>query len=262
MAGARDPYLLRDIVVGVVGGARGWGQSMQCQSVKVDRVARSRVRQVREPARRPRVQLRAWPGVVSSLLAILLLMLSGCSSSNPEGGDDGGRPVGSAAAPWEPVAVPGVPSCRSLARRADVASQPPDSALDSIELPCLTPGPAVDLAQLRGRPVLVNMWASWCGPCRDEMPILTAAHHRFGDRVQFLGVNTADAPPAAADFLEEFHVQYPQLADPSSALLDQLRIPGLPVTLILGSDGTLLGKRVGPFEGAELEELLSGIVTP
>jgi len=69
-------------------------------------------------------------------------------------------------------------------------------------------------------------------------------------------------PPSAADFLEEFHVQHPQLADPSNALLDQLRIPGLPVTLILGSDGTLLGKHVGPFEGAELEQLLSGIVTP
>ena len=154
----------------------------------------SRVRQGSELARRPNVQSRAWPAVVSSMLAILLLMVSGCTSAVLERGDDGGRSAGGTAGPWKPVAVPGVPSCRSLARMAGVASQPSDSALDSIELPCLTPGPAADLAKLRGRPVLVNMWASWCGPCRDEMPILTAAHERLGDQVQFLGVNTADAP--------------------------------------------------------------------
>lgn len=235
---------------------------MQYQSLREHRVDGWRVQRVRELADCLHAPRRARPAVVSSLLAVFLLVLSGCTAAVPERGDGGGRPADGASGPWEPVAVQGVPSCRSLDRMAGIASQPSDSALDSLQLPCLTPGPAVDLAQLRGRPVLVNMWASWCGPCRDEMPILTAAHERFGDQVQFLGVNTADVPPSAAAFLEEFHVTYPQLADPQSALLDQLRVPGLPVTLVLGSNGSLLEKHIGPFQGAELERLLSGILAP
>ncbi len=88
------------------------------------------------------------------------------------------------------------------------------------------------------------------------MPILQAAHERFGDRVQFVGVDTRDGAPPAAEFLQAVGVTYPQLADPDAQLLKQLRIPGLPVTLMLASDGRVLDRHIGAFEGESLSNLL------
>ena len=127
-------------------------------------------------------------------------------------------------------------------------------------LPCLTPGPAIDLAQLRGKPVLINLWASWCGPCRDEMPILQAAYEKFGDQVQFVGVDTKDSAEAAAGFLVSVGVTYPQLADVDAGLLASLRIPGIPVTVILDSDGAVVEQRIGVFEADSLDSLLADLV--
>lgn len=59
------------------------------------------------------------------------------------------------------------------------------------------------------RPVLVNLWATWCGPCREEMPRLQAAYERFGDRVAFVGVDTQDDPQAAGEFLDEVGLTWP-----------------------------------------------------
>jgi thiol-disulfide isomerase/thioredoxin len=77
------------------------------------------------------------------------------------------------------------------------------------DFPCLTAGPVVNPARLGGRPVVVNLWATWCEPCRKEMPILQAADERSGARVQFLGVNTKERPEWAAEFLQEVKVTYP-----------------------------------------------------
>jgi len=109
--------------------------------------------------------------------------------------------------------------------------------------------------------VLVNLWASWCGPCREEMPILQAAYERYGDRIDFVGVDTRDAAPHAAAFLRAMRVTYPELADTEGELLNQLRIPGLPVTLVLDSDGAVLDKHIGAFDGSDLEDLLSRVVS-
>jgi len=197
-------------------------------------------------------------GVAMWLIALVLLAATACGASQPPGSPAGSR-AGGEVGKWDPVDVPDVASCSVLDRMADPSSSPADDGLAAIRLPCLTTGPDVALAQLRGRRVLVDRWASWCGPCRKEMPLLTAAHREFGDQIQFVGLNTADVPPAAAGFLEEFDVRYPQLADPNNVLLDRLRIPGLPVTLILDADGSILEKHIGPFEGKELDQLLSDL---
>lgn len=193
------------------------------------------------------------------LIALILLTATGCGAGPPPAPqsqvDSGVADVGD----WDPVDVPGVASCGVLDRMANPASPPAIDGMPPLRLPCLAPGPDVDLAQLRGRPVLVNIWASWCGPCRKEMPVLTAAHREFGDQIQFVGLNTADAPPTAARFLEEYDVRYPQLADPNNVLLDRLRIPGLPVTLILDADGSIVEKHIGTYEGPELDQLLADL---
>ena len=156
----------------------------------------------------------------------------------------------------EPVNAPGVESCRAIARLQRPHPIGGDSGLDPIRLQCLTDGPSVDLSRLGGKPVLVNVWASWCTPCRKEMPLLQAANERYGDQVQVVGVDIRDDPHAAAEFLHEVGVTYPQLTDPNADLPKQLRIPGVPITLILDRDGAVLDKHIGPFEEASLSDLL------
>ncbi|GAB3662715.1 hypothetical protein GCM10027596_24790 [Nocardioides korecus] len=120
----------------------------------------------------------------------------------------------------------------------------------------------MDLSRLHGKPVLVNLWASWCGPCRQEMPILQAADTRYGQRVQFVGVDTSDGAEAAAAFLTQVGVTYPQLADSDAMLLKHLRIPGLPVTVIIGADGAVVERHIGAFEARDLDAVLDRVANP
>lgn len=156
----------------------------------------------------------------------------------------------------EPVAVRGVESCAGLPQDSARPAATEDR-LPALTLPCLTPGPAVDLSSLGGRPVLINLWATWCGPCREEMPILQDAHTKHGNKIAFLGVDTKDNPQRAAAFLQEVGVTYPQVVDLDGRLLSEhLRVPGLPVTVVIDAKGEVVKKHVGPFTAKSLEDLL------
>ena len=141
-------------------------------------------------------------------------------------------------------------TCASCSSSGSV-SEPSDStpALNATTvalLPTTTPGlPTFDkeqfqqlLGQLRGTPVVVNIWASWCGPCRDEAPILAQAARTYGQRVQFLGVDILDTTGAATAFVREFHIPYPSVFDPSGHIRDALGFFGQPDTIFYGPDGS------------------------
>jgi len=117
------------------------------------------------------------------------------------------------------------------------------------------------LAQLEGTPVLVNVWGSWCGPCRQEAPRLAAAHQRYGDRVQFLGVDILDAREGARDFIREFGWTYPSVYDPPGAIRDGLGLLGQPWTLLYDASGELVQRWVGPAPRDELNAELDRVVT-
>lgn len=96
------------------------------------------------------------------------------------------------------------------------------------------------LAELEaaGVPVVVNKWASWCAPCRYEVPFFQEAVARYGDRVAFLGLNAADEPAPAEGFLEQFPVAYPSYVDPREALARDIGAGrGFPVTVFLDGEG-------------------------
>lgn len=113
---------------------------------------------------------------------------------------------------------------------------------------------------LRGTPVVVNVWASWCGPCRQEAPLLASANRSHGDRVQFIGVDILDERGSARDFMREYGWTYPSLYDPSGAIRDGLGLLGQPVTLFYDAAGDLVDTWIGPLSREALDTHLHAIL--
>jgi len=119
---------------------------------------------------------------------------------------------------------------------------------------------AKSLASLRGRPVVVNYWATWCIPCRAEMPRIVAAAARYGSSVHFLGIDVEDDTTAADDFARQRGVQYPMLADPHGAIRSAQRIVGLPVTQFYRSDGELAFVNNGEIQADDLKKRIDDLL--
>ena len=141
------------------------------------------------------------------------------------------------------------------------AAEAPLLPTDALELPEFDLATFRELlAQLKGTPVLVNVWGSWCGPCREEAPHLAAAHRHYGDRVQFLGVDILDAREGARAFMREFGWEYPSVYDPPGAIRDGLGLLGQPWTLLYDASGELFDRWVGPAPPDELNASLDRVV--
>jgi cytochrome c biogenesis protein CcmG/thiol:disulfide interchange protein DsbE len=169
-------------------------------------------------------------------LSLTLFAASGCGSSS--GGDYGG-------------AHPDY-------GRVLAGSPPPLAALHAQAnqlLPGGTDAYEERLAALKGYPVVANVWASWCGPCRFEFPVLQKLSARYGKRVAFVGVNSQDSDAAAKTFLSEAPVPYPSYIDPDKSLADSLGASlGLPDTAFYDSTGKLVYLKQGPYaHDSELE---------
>lgn len=115
------------------------------------------------------------------------------------------------------------------------------------------------LDELRGTPVLVNFWGSWCPPCDEEMPRLVAAHRQFGDRVQFIGVDILDSRPEARAFIAEHGITFPSVFDPPDAIKTSLGQVGQPVTVFYRADGSFFASWAGPISEDRLHRNLRAI---
>ena len=182
-------------------------------------------------------------------IALVTALTGGCT-----GGHAG--PVSPSRAGAQPTApVPAVDPCPATGSPA-VSGQ--TTALGQRTLPCLKPGPAVDLSRLGGRkPVLVNLWASWCLPCQREMPRLEQTYRAYRDRLLVIGVDTEDDPNSARSFLTAVHATYPQVVDADGALRIQLHAVGLPVTVLIRPDGSIGYRRLGELHPADLRAALT-----
>lgn len=207
-------------------------------------------------APRPGRRRRDWPRTAGSLLVAVVLLVSCVPETQSSDGAYGGRnPL--AGVEVTPVPIQGTAPCSALSQNQQ--SVPAASSWTDLSLPCLTEESSVELASLGPRLTIVNLWASWCGPCREEMPLLEAAARDYagGDEVQFVGVATRDAPEASARFLEEVDATFPQLVDVDGDLLAELGIPGLPATIALDGEGRVAQRIVGPVTADDIERLVS-----
>lgn len=114
-------------------------------------------------------------------------------------------------------------------------------------------GEATDLATIaQGRPLVVNLWASWCVPCLEEMPAFDQVHRSRGDEVAIIGV-TDDEVGAATKMAERTGATYPLVIDADRSLARQLQASGMPLTVFVSPEGELLGRHQGALDAAGLE---------
>ena len=110
------------------------------------------------------------------------------------------------------------------------------------------------LTQLNGTPVVVNVWAAWCAPCKAEAPLLHDATATYGDRVQFLGVDILDSKDGARGFIADHSLEYPSVFDPTGAIRDSLGMIGQPVTVFYDADGTMVSSWDGQLSQKALDQ--------
>jgi thiol-disulfide isomerase/thioredoxin len=145
---------------------------------------------------------------------------------------------------------------------AGAATTPSASLLPSAAtaLPAMDPATfAAMLDQQRGTPVVVNFWASWCPPCREETPDLVAAHERWGDRVRFIGVDLSDDRDGATSFIGEYGVPYPSVFDPTNAIAVSYGLFSPPATLFFDANGELVETVPGQISAHDLEANIEAI---
>ena len=114
--------------------------------------------------------------------------------------------------------------------------------------------PKVTVESLRGKPAVVNFWASWCEPCRKEARHLQRFHERNTGRVSVVGVSYTDSVAGARRFVQQYGWTFPNLSDPEGVAGSEYDLVGLPVTVILDSDGQIAARLRGPQTEASLNE--------
>lgn len=134
-----------------------------------------------------------------------------------------------------------------------VNAHAPDFALVSLS------GEKVSLASLRGEPVVVNFWATWCAPCVEEMPGIQKYYENFPNAFEVLAVN-ADEPEAdVRQFVSDMGLTFPVLLDPEGKTQELYRLRGYPTTFFVDAEGIIRYEHIGQLHGDQLKEYLKGL---
>jgi len=182
---------------------------------------------------------RALPWILGVLILTAVLVV-GLSQA---GGDD--EQEAAPAAPFDLEAarreLAGSP--QSLAKLHDQSAQLLDGGVAAFER---------RLAQLEGTPVVINKWASWCGPCRAEFPVFQQVATERGKEVAFLGLNSGDSTQPAREFLAEYPIPFPSYRDPDEKIARRLKAPAnYPITVFLDARGETAFIHQGPYENRQ-----------
>ncbi|GAA4431265.1 hypothetical protein GCM10023169_35620 [Georgenia halophila] len=173
------------------------------------------------------------------LLLLTLALLGGCAGGPANGGAANGGPAGGGAAAAEEASSP-----RETTPAPELAG------------PGLAGG-RHDLADLRGSVVIVNVWASWCAPCRKEVPVLERASEELGpEGLEVLGLNARDLPDAASTFVEDLGVSYPSIVDPEGTKAVEWGVVGMPETFLVDREGNIVDRHFGEVTQEWVQEVV------
>lgn len=189
------------------------------------------------------------PRRLAAALTVALLAVAGCGGDGPAGDEQPRQPQAGAEAP-EPLV-----DCRALTQDPPSSAEVPAGAdhgddLPALTLDCFTGGEPVALGDVSG-PAIINLWASWCGPCRNELPVLQQYADRHAAHVHVLGVVTEDTRARAAWFADEAGIDFPGLYDPDGELRVSAGVAGLPATLFV-VDGQVRYRHLGELDEPSL----------
>jgi len=113
----------------------------------------------------------------------------------------------------------------------------------------------ISLEDFKGKPVVVNFWATWCGPCKQEIPFFEKTWREYKDKgVIFIGIDVMDDKDSAIKFIDKLGVSYINLYDPSGKTSNSYRVVALPATFFIDKDGNIAVKHYGSFLGNEAEK--------
>jgi cytochrome c biogenesis protein CcmG/thiol:disulfide interchange protein DsbE len=167
----------------------------------------------------------------------LAVLLAGCTSAGSENRDPDADSGGAASA---------MAPCPEAGGGSAEGAQ----VLPPLSFDC-PGGGSLDLARAPGVPTVVNLWGSWCSPCRAEMPLLQEFSDEAGDRVRVVGLISKDGLPQAESFASDAGVTFPSAFDGEGELMAELGINNLPYTYFLGADGSLAHVEVGPVASTD-----------
>jgi peroxiredoxin len=206
---------------------------------------------------RPQVDRLRRTAVAVLVIGAIVAAIWWLESRDDAGVSPGGERYG-------PIALPAALHTADVKVAPEQGSLAPDFLLESLD------GNEVRLSEYRGQPVVLNFWATWCAPCRKEIPQFVDAYERFReDGLVIVGVNLQEGKSIARGYVEDYGMQFPVAIDVDGEVGDAYRLLGLPVTYFIDRDGVVRGVFTGPFEerardtevrGAiELSELEQGI---
>lgn len=141
-------------------------------------------------------------------------------------------------------------------RPAEIGRPAPDFELPSVR----EPSEKVSLADLRGKPAVINFWASWCEPCKDEAPKFARSARRFGGDVSFVGINILDGREEAEEYLDEYKLRYRNVSDARGVISKRYGVTGVPETVFLDAEGKIVGKYIGAFTKDLLDKLVQQLI--
>jgi thiol-disulfide isomerase/thioredoxin len=193
----------------------------------------------------------------AGVLAVVLLA-AGCGSDELQPSDGASSTSGTTSGSVSDTdelrqlkADAGIEDCPRTNRRGAV-----EGGLPGLLLECLGGGAPVSLPGLPAKPTVVNLWASWCGPCREELPYLARLHDEAGDQVAVLGIDYKDPDPEGALRLaKEAGVTFPLVVDPEQTVGKGLGVIGLPQTVFVAADGRITATHRAPI--TSYDELLT-----
>ena len=121
--------------------------------------------------------------------------------------------------------------------------------------------PTITMSALRGHPVVLDFWATWCGPCQAEAPIVNGLAQRFKDKgLVVIGVNTSDAEGLAARYVAKKGLSFPIVYDEGNAIANKYRVDNLPTLIVVSKEGKMVAVRHGVTSDADLERLVRQVL--